>query len=307
LQAAVANVAQLGQVQQEMYRLMGAPPPPPMGLPPGAVTPGMFDPNLFAFEPGTIVPGIGFGAVDLPRHPGLEAFRRVEELQQLHRQEQEDYVKALDEELEISREEVFAEYHYRIGQNGEVVRGENGLPILERGAESPAQRLARLRWEHDIKEQRSREYRERREAFARDAGERMRVLEENLRLNPSPANFEAYARAVQELGEQEQAMQVEHERGQRRDLVAGLPDPRRPGRRLSERLEQGIRGLSNLQEAQRQRLLATPEGAAVDQYLRELAAFKERQEQLLRQHRQEEGGDPDLMRRLARQQFGLFA
>lgn len=244
-------------------------------------------------DPSTLVPGLGMGANDQPVHPGMEAFQRFSQLQMSHQDQRAGVERGLEEDLEFAKERLFANNHYQTDDNGALVMGDDGRPILVEGAENGGQRLQRLQWERAQKHQ----------AEARNGAEaqafraRSEQVLADLRAQGNNLDREQYLRTVEALTAEEQAMAARHHREVLGSTVQGLPDPEIAGRPLSARIDDGVAQLQQLQAQHTAVEMSTPEGQAIQAYMDQMNAFIAQQRQQLAAYNTDQF-DPNAMRNL---------
>ncbi len=215
----------------------------------GDRTGAMPNPGLM-MDPSLLQPGFGMAAQG-PQQPPREAMMNFQMLQDNHKQEQEQFIKDIEVDVEDRKSDFFSDHHWEIDRNGNRV--------IRDGGEDAAQRRER----RDFERAEKRALRDQHEAAKKRFYERAQEIAKGI----SPQDPEYHAKmtqAQQELAREERTLL----NGQKAEqLGAGLPP------QLRGFVDERVRELGNLQAQQERVEVNDPNGQMIQLYQQQTQQF----------------------------------
>lgn len=249
-------------------------PPAQVGSVPSHVEGGMIDPN-------SIVPGLGFGAADIPVPPSMqETMQLLEMYQNLAGQQQNDFNQLLGQTLN-KKEKVFENHHYQFDPEGNpVIDEKTGKPKVFEGAEDIAGKIQRKAWEMKIQEELGVKHREEFAAFSDSANTVIETIQND---QGSVFDFDKrnqHQQTLDKLQNRENELVLSHKKATLDALCGHLPDPDNPGQILASSIDQGFAAFENQSGSIEDQISNTELGQKFQNYFSAVQQFLDNQQQI---------------------------
>jgi len=270
-------------------------PPAQVGSVPSSVESGVIDPN-------SIVPGLGFGADNVPPPPTLEDTMALMGMYQNQQSNKEQYLTQLYNDALAKKEEVFKEYHYQFDDEGNpIIDKETGKPQVFEGAEDAFGKFQRHQWEQSVAQEMRDKHQQQFMDFEKQANKT--ILEIN---KDSTSIFDIEARRnrneqIESLQKQEQQLLVDQKQEYLQAIMGHLPNPDAKGETLGQYIDQGFQDYNTMVETSENDIANSEAGQVFQNYFDEVSNFLSQQQQIWEAYNMQTF-DPNAMKNFAKGQ-----
>ena len=269
-------------------------PPAQVGSVPSSVSSGMIDPN-------SIVPGLGFGAENLPKPPSMEDTMQLLQMYQNQNSQSDNYLNSVGNEAMAKKEEVFQSYHYQYNDSGSPVLDEKtGKPKVFEGGEDFVGKMKRLQWENsvlnDLDEKHAKEF----QTFDQNASNIMNEFQNNPGSVFDTKLSKKRSDTIDNLQKQEKLMYVSHKQEKLQEIMGHLPNPDKPNEKMSNFLDQGFAKYGELAAKDEIAIENSELGQKFSNYFESVSQFIENQQKIWSSYNMQ-SFDPNAMKNFASQ------
>jgi hypothetical protein len=228
---------------------------------------GMIDPN-------SIVPGLGFGAENIPEPPSMEDTMNL--LQQYYNQQgqQQSYMNNFLNDMVSRKEEVFQTNHYEFDAAGKPVMDETtGKPKLAEGAEDYMQKFQRLNWEQSVASELETKHQGEFSALETTAQETLSNLDSNSTSKYDFNSMKQRNETIEGLQKQEQDLALLQKQEYLEAICGHLPDTQNPGQTLSTSISNGFQQYEQMTTDGQQSIVNSTTGQSFANYFESVQNF----------------------------------
>ncbi|MCD4783455.1 MAG: hypothetical protein K8T10_06455 [Candidatus Eremiobacteraeota bacterium] len=270
-------------------------PPAQIGSVPSSVESGMIDPN-------SIVPGLGFGANNVPAPPTMEDTMALMGMYQNQQANEGQYFNHMYNDVLAKKEEVFKENHYKFDEDGSpVLNEETGKPEVFEGSEDAFGKFQRHQWEQGVAQEMGEKHQEEFMNFERTAN-KILLSQDN---KPS-SMFDIQARQnrneqIESLQKQEHQLLVSQKQEYLQEIAGHLPNPDSEGETIGQYIDQGFQDYSLMTEQSETDITTSDAGQVFQDYFDAVGDFLAQQQQIWDAYGME-SFDPNAMKNFAKGQ-----
>lgn len=245
-----------------------------IGSVPSSVSGGMIDPQ-------SIVPGLGFGADNLPQPPTLQDTMQLLQMYQGVQGNSESYLNGISQEALAKKEQVFQSYHYEFGEDGNPVLDEQtGKPKVVDGAEDMFGKFQRLNWENQLMDKLDQKQGTEFASFEESANSTMNALYADSSSMFDPAKMQQRTETIESLEKQEKLLYVSQRQEKLQELMGHLPNPDKPGEEMGAFLDQGFAKYGEMAANDENSIMNSEVGQKFQNYFEAVSQFIENQQKI---------------------------
>lgn len=270
-------------------------PPAQIGSVPSSVEGGMIDPN-------SIVPGLGFGADNVPMPPTLEDTMALMGMYQNQQANEEQHFNQMYNDVLAKKEEVFKENHYQYDEQGKpIMDEETGKPQVFEGAEDAFGKFQRHQWEQSIAQEMGDKHQQEFTDFEKTANKIM------LDINKNPGSmFDIQSRQnrneqIESLQNQEHKLLVSQKQEYLQAIAGHLPNPDSKGETMGQYIDQGFQDYTTMMDQSESDIANSDAGQTFQNYFDAVSNFLAQQQQIWDAYGMETF-DPNAMKNFAKRQ-----
>jgi len=225
-------------------------------------------------DPSSIVPGLGFGADNLPEPPSNEDTMNLMQQYFNLQGQQQSYMNNFTSDMNARKEQVFETNHYEFSTDGKPVLDETtGKPKLYEGAESYMQKFQRANWEMSVQKELETKHQGEFSAFEASANETLASLQNK---NSSVFDLEALNNrnsTIEGLQKQETDLALMQKQEYMEAICGHLPDPQNPGQTLSTAISNGFNEYNTMVDQGQQNIANSSTGQNYQNYFASVQNF----------------------------------
>lgn len=263
-----------------------------VGSVPSSVSGGMIDPQ-------SIVPGLGFGADNIPQPPSLQDTMELLQMYQGMQGNSESYLNGISQEALAKKEQVFQSNHYEFGEDGKPVLDEQtGKPKVVEGAEDMFGKFQRMNWENQLMQELDQKQGVEYANFEKTANTTIEGLYSDSSSMFDPKKMQARSDTIEGLEKQEKLLYVQQRQEKLQELMGHLPNPDKPGEKMSTFLNEGFTKYGEMAGNDENGIMNTEVGQKFQNYFTAVSTFLENQQKIWAAYDMETF-DPNAMKNFA--------
>jgi len=219
-----------------------------------------YDPGTAYFQPEESA-NLSQGAwAQTPLGATMTAYYKLKDMQQRHGIEQGQWLESAKNDVDIKKQQVFEENHYQLDDQGKLMFGENGHPLLDKGAENADQKKVRLDWEKSEQDRLTASYSQQSKEVTAKLQKYQMELQANPYLMYDPKYRDEYVSKFAEVKGQSELLDKQYFNDLTRSGLDFLPNPDDPEGTMGGHLDKLGGDFAALQQRHQAEEAGSPEG-----------------------------------------------